>query len=116
MAALPTCDCVKNQTPNEVQQSIYCALLAVVAATGGDTGSDEYTSNPSVVTASGSFPVGALGWSITALSGTVTINGTTLPVGSTITGGGYGGRTLKTAIAYTIAAASSAAINYDTPS
>lgn len=114
--ALPTCDCIKEQTPNEVQQSIYCILAAILVASGGDVGSDEYTSNPSVATASGSFPVGALGWSITALTGTVTIGGTTLPAGATITGGGYGGRTLKTAVAYTIAAASSAAINYDTPS
>jgi len=113
--ALPTCDCVKTQTPNEVQQSIYCALLSLIAASGGDVGSDEYTSAPALVVASGSIPAGVLGWSITAVSGTVTVNGTSLANGNTVRGGGYGGRTLKTAIAYTIAAGS-AMVSYDTPS
>jgi len=113
--ALPTCDCVKTQTPNEVQQSIYCALLSLIAASGGDVGSDEYTSAPALVVASGSIPAGVLAWSITAISGTVIVNGTSLANGNTVRGGGYGGRTLKTAIAYTIAAGS-ALVSYDTPS
>ena len=114
--ALPTCDCVKTQTPNEVQQSIYCALLSLIAASGGDVGSDEYTSAPALVTSGGSIPAGVLGWSVTAISGTITVNGTALAVGNSVNGGGYGGRTLKTAIAYTVAAASSALVTYDTPS
>ena len=114
--ALTTCDCVKTQTPNEVQQSIYCALLALITASGGDTTTDEYTSAPALVASSGSIPAGVLGWSITAISGTVTVNGTALAVGNSVNGGGYGGRTLKTAIAYTVAAASSALVTYDTPS
>jgi hypothetical protein len=116
MAALTTCDCVKTQTPNEVQQSIYCALLALITASGGDTTTDQYTSAPALVASSGSIPAGVLGWSITAISGTVTVNGTALAVGNSVNGGGYGGRTLKTAIAYTVAAASSALVTYDTPS
>tara|TARA_R110000868_G_scaffold17320_1_gene76222 strand:+ start:61 stop:405 length:345 start_codon:yes stop_codon:yes gene_type:complete len=113
--ALPTCDCVKTQTPNEVQQSIYCALLSLIAASGGDVGSDEYTSAPALVASSGSIPAGVLGWSITAISGTVTVNGTALAVGNSVRGGGYGGRTLKTAIAYTITSGT-ALVSYDTPS
>jgi len=114
--ALPTCDCVKTQNPNEVQHSIYCALAALVTASGGEVGNDEYTSTPALVTSSGSIPAGVLGWSITAISGTVTVNGTALAVGNSVRGGGYGGRTLKTSIAYTVAAASSALVSYDTPS
>lgn len=112
--ALTSCDCIKEQKPNEVQQSIYCALLAILAASGGDPGTDEYISHPAIVTASGSIPIGTLGWSITALTGVITVGGTTLPIGGTLTGGGYGGRILKTAIAYTVTGGS-AAINYDTP-
>jgi len=113
--ALTSCDCIKEQTPNEVQQSIYCALLTLIEASGGDVGSDQYTSAPALVTASGSIPAGVLGWSITAISGTVTVNGTSLANGNTVRGGGYGGRTLKTAIAYTITAGS-AMVSTDTPS
>lgn len=112
--ALSSCDCIKEQKPEEVQKSIYCALLAILAASGGDIGTDEYISNPSIVTTGGTIPVGALGWSIAALSGTITVNGTTLPVGGSLSGGGYGGRILKTAIAYTVTGGS-AAITYDIP-
>lgn len=112
--ALPTCCEIKNYAPNAVQQQIYCALLAILVASGGDVGSDEFTSNPQLVTTSGSIPAGVLGWSITAVSGTVTINGQALSVGQTVRGGGYGGKTLKTAVPYTIAAGS-ALISTDVP-
>lgn len=118
----PTCECIGAYPPNEVFQWLYCALLTANAnlesineAVGGDTGSDQYTSSPQLVTASGSIPVGVLGWSFTVVSGTVTLNGSgTLPIGVTFRGGGYGGKTLSAAIAYTITSGS-ALVSYDTP-
>lgn len=119
---LPSCLCIGSYNPTIVLQWLYCALIAANAtlesineAVGGETGSDQFTSTPALVTASGSIPAGVLGWSFTVVSGTVTLNGSgTLPVGATFRGGGYGGKTMSAALAYTIAAGS-AMVTYDTP-
>ena len=110
----PTCDCIGAYPPTLVLQWIYCVLQQINANTGGATPSDQYTSSPGVVTTSGSIPAGVLGWSFTAISGTVTFNGTSVPIGTTLQGGGYEGRTSTTAIPYTISNGS-AAVNYDLP-
>ncbi len=111
----PTCECIGAYPPTLVLQWIYCVLQQINANTGGATPSDQYTSSPGLTTSSGSIPAGVLGWSFTVVSGTVTFNGSgTLPVGATFSGGGYDGRTLGTAIPYTIAAGS-AIVTYDTP-
>lgn len=113
---LPSCLCIGSYNQTLVLQWIYCALLAIEANTGGDTADDQFTSSPQLVTASGSIPAGVLGWSLTVVSGTVTINGSgTLPVGATFSGGGYGGKTLSAAIPYTITAGS-ILVSTDTPS
>lgn len=111
--ALPTVDCFLGIPPEERMRAIYEALLDVVENTGGATGSGNYTSTIDVATASGSIPAGVLGWSITAISGTVTVNGESVPNGLRVGGGGYGGRTSTAAITYTVAAGS-AAVAYDT--
>lgn len=110
----PSCECIGAFPPVAVLQWIYCLLQQININTGGDTGSNQYTSSPGLTASSGSVPAGVLGWSITAVSGTVTVNGTSLPVGASVAGGGYDGRTLATAIPYTIAAGS-AIVTYDTP-
>lgn len=119
---LPDCLCIGSYNPTIVWQWIYCSLVAANAtlesineAVGGDVGSDQFTSSPQLVTADGTIPAGVLGWSFTAVSGTVTLNGSgTLPLGATLRGGGYGGKTTSAAIAYTITAGS-ALVTYDTP-
>ena len=65
--------------------------------------------------ADGSVPIGAFSWSIGAVSGTVTVNGAALVVGQSVSGGGYSGSTLGTAIPYTITAGS-ALVAYDAAS
>lgn len=112
--ALPDCRCIGSYPPEKVQQLIYCALLSLVAASGGDVGSDQFVSNPQLVTSSGSIAAGVLGWSATAVSGTITVNGSALAIGQTVRGGGYGGRTMATAIPYTVTAGS-LLITTDTP-
>ena len=106
-----------QQGDNEplVIKKMAAAMFALLRANGGDAASDEYTSTQSLATSSGTIPAGVLSWSISAVSGTVTVGGQALAVGAKLGGGGYGGRTLKTAIAYTISAGS-ALIAYDTPS
>lgn len=119
---LPSCECIGSHSSTIVWQWIYCALMAgnvtlesINEAVGGETGSDQFTSSPQLVTADGTIPAGVLGWSFTAVSGTVTLNGSgTLPLGATLRGGGYGGKTLATEIPYTITAGS-ALVSYDTP-
>lgn len=110
--ALPTVDCFLGLYPDERWKAIYEALLDVVENTGGASGSGNYTSSYDLAVASGSVPAGVLGWSITAISGTITVQGASLPVGATVNGGGYGGRTSTAAIAYTVTAGS-AMVAYD---
>lgn len=110
--ALPTVDCFLGIPPEERMRAIYEALLDVVENTGGASGSGQYTSVYDFASVSGSVPAGVLGWSITAVSGTVTVQGDSLPIGGTASGGGYGGRTTTAAIAYTITAGT-AMVSYD---
>lgn len=111
---IPSCDCIGAFPPEEVQRLIFCVLLSIRAAVGGEAGSDEYTSTFDNVSADGSIPAGVLGWSITVLSGTVTVQGKPLPAGGSTRGGGYGGKTTSAAIPYTVAGGS-VLVAYDTP-
>lgn len=113
MPALTTCDCIGSFPPNEVQWQIFCVLQQILVASGGGTGSDQYTSTVDTATVDGSIPAGVLGWSITNVSGTVTVNGEALAVGGSYRGGGYGGRVSTAAISYTVSG--SALVAYDTP-
>lgn len=100
--------------PFEAMVELLCSRLDTIsAAVGGTSGTDEYVSVINLETTSGSIPVGALSWSITAVSGTVTVSGDALTTGQSVGGGGYAGKTLKTAISYTITAGS-ALVAYDT--
>jgi len=86
-------------------------IESVIPAGSGAT----FTSSPALVTASGSIPTGVLGWSFTAVSGTVTLNGSgILPLGASFRGGGYAGYEMDGAIPYTITTGS-ALVSYDTP-
>jgi hypothetical protein len=78
--------------------------VIVIADSSG--GTSTYTSNPVLVTTSGSIAVGARSWSFSAVSGTVTLNGSALANGTSVSGGGYPGFTLGTAIPYTISGGS----------
>lgn len=121
MPAIVECDCIPELAIPQKLDQIFCQgasanviLEAILEALGGGITTDQYVSLPVLAVADGTIPVGVLGWSITAVSGTVTVNGSALAIGQTVRGGGYGGRTLKTAIAYTITAGS-ALVTTDTP-
>lgn len=111
---LPSCACIRHYTIPDKLDAIYGALLGILTAVGGGTTDDQFTSTVDNASASGSIPAGVLGWSVTALTGTVTVAGEALPVGATVSGGGYLGKTTTAAIPYTIAAGT-ALIVYDTP-
>lgn len=111
---LPSCCDAENFTPTQLFQFLYCLVYSINEAVGGGTGSDEYTSSFTNATGNGSVPAGVLGWSITAVSGTVTVGGQSLPAGGTVSGGGYGGRVTSAAIAYTVSGGV-ALVAYDTP-
>lgn len=88
------------------------------ALTGGSNSAGtaaKYLSTPLNVTASSSvqIPQGVLAWSVTALSGTITVAGKSLAVGQTLRSGGYVGRVSATPIVVNSAAASTALIMYD---
>jgi len=85
--------------------------LKVIDIAGG-SGASNYTSNIVTATSNGNVPSGVYGWSITAISGTVTVGGQSLPVGASVGGGGYGGATSLTQVAYTVSGGS-ALISYD---
>lgn len=87
--------------------------LPVKLVNGGSSGGT-FNSTTLNATSSGSIAEGVLSWSITALSGTVTVDGATIPVGASVSGGGYAGYTLNSAINYVITSGS-ALVNYDTP-
>lgn len=109
----PTCCEADKFTPTQLFYFLYCLVYSINEAIGGGTGSDEYTSTFVNATGNGSIPAGVLGWSVTAVSGTVTVGGQSLPNGATVRGGGYGGRTSSAAIAYTVSGV--ALVAYDTP-
>lgn len=111
---IPDCCDAEKYTPTQLFYFLFCLVASINEAVGGDTGSSEYTSVFSLATADGTIPVGALGWSISAVSGTVTVQGSALAVGQSVKGGGYGSKTLKTAIPYTITGGSALVI-YDAP-
>lgn len=98
----------------DVLREIFCALSSINTAVGGETTNDQFTSTVQNDTDGGSVPTGVLSWSITALSGTVTVQGQSLPVGATVGGGGYTGKTSSAAIPYTVAGGA-ALVSYDQP-
>jgi hypothetical protein len=113
--AIPTCCEADKFTPTQLFQFLYCLVYSINEAIGGGTASDKYTSSFTHATGNGTVPAGVLGWSVTAVSGTVTVQGQSLPTGATVRGGGYGGRTLTAAIAYTVAGPGVALVTYDVP-
>lgn len=117
----PDCSCIGSYPPEQVQLWIYCLLAAgngllesINEAVGGGTDSDQFASTFDNATADGSIPAGVLGWSITAVSGTVTVQGQALPNGASTRGGGYGGKTTSAAVPYTVTGGA-ALVSYDTP-
>lgn len=75
------------------------AILAKLPAAGNAT----YVSTVTRVTGNGSIATGKLSWSITNIDSTdLQVASQVIPVGGTIGGGGYAGKTLGTAIAYTL--------------
>jgi len=88
--------------------------LKVIDAGSSVGTATQYASTVTNATGDGSIPQGVLGWSVTALSGTVAVEGATLPVGATVGGGGYDSAVSSVTINYTIAAGS-ALVVYDTP-
>lgn len=71
----------------------------IVDALTGTVATDEYVSTPSSLAGSSfSIVAGALSWSVTVVSGTVTIGGVTWPAGATVKGGGYGRMVSKATI------------------
>lgn len=101
-------------TSEQLFRALYCLVYSINQNTGGSPTNDQYISFPITATSSGSIPAGVLGWSITAVSGTVAVNGHALAVGGTFSGGGYNGKVSTSAITYTITAGS-ALIEYDVP-
>jgi len=89
------------------------ALKVIDAGSSAGTAT-QYSSTITNATTNGSIPQGVLGWSITALSGTVAVEGATVPVGASVSGGGYDGAVSSVTINYTITAGS-ALVAYDTP-
>lgn len=63
-----------------------------------------YTPTFRNATASGTIPAGVLGWSVTAISGTIEVLGEALPVGATVTSGGYTGYVTDDAVDYDVTA------------
>src|SRR5688572_19194672 len=99
-------------TSNGTATGQICLAVRAVGsapATGGT-----FTSATTLATGNGSVAAGVLGWSITAISGTVTVNGASIPVGATVSGGGYNGYVLGTAVPYTVTSGS-ALVATDTP-
>jgi hypothetical protein len=78
--------------------------LAFGSSSGATPG--QFTSAPQLVTVSGSIPAGVKSWAFAAVSGSVTLNGSALANGTTVSGGGYSGQTLANAIPYTISGGS----------
>lgn len=114
---IPTC-CeltAEGYTPPQILVFMYCLLYSINENTGAappDQG--EYTSTFTNATGNGSVPAGVLGWSITAVSGTVTVQTNALPNGATTRGGGYGGKVSSAAIPYTVTGGV-ALVSYDVP-
>lgn len=96
-----------------LQNEIGLKVLSIGSTSPPSGGT--FTSSAGLVTSSGNIPAGVLGWSVTAVSGTVTVTGgAAIPVGASVGGGGYSGYVTQAAIAYTIAAGS-AIVAYDLP-
>ena len=96
-----------------LQNEIGLKVLSI-GSTAPPTGGT-FTSSNGLVTSSGNIPAGVLGFSVTAVSGTVTVGGGgALPIGGTVNGGGYTGYVTQAAIAYVITAGS-AIVSYDLP-
>lgn len=71
----------------------------LIDALTGTVANDEYVSTPTSLAGAGfTIVAGALSWSVTVVSGTVTIGGVTWPAGGTVRGGGYGRLTTKSGI------------------
>lgn len=89
-------------------------LAVKVIDIGGGGSGGVFNSTTLAATSNGSIAEGVLSWSITVISGTVTVDGQTIPVGATVGGGGYSGYTLNSAVNYTVTGGT-ALVNYDTP-
>lgn len=116
---IPTCceATADNYTSTQLFTFLYCLVYQINENTGGGTApgaGSNYTSVPITATGNGSIPAGVLGWSVTAVSGTVTVNGQALAVGGSFRGGGYGAGVSNAAIDYTVAGGS-ALVSYDLP-
>lgn len=111
---IPDCCDAQKLPVDRLFYALYCVLLSIDENTGGGVTTDEYTSTFTNATGNGSVPLGVLGWSITAVSGTVTVQGEALPNGGTTRGGGYGGKVSSAAIPYTVVGGV-ALVSYDVP-
>lgn len=91
-----------DSATGELAVKVRLVAGGVVPPPSGGT----FTSNVALATSSGNIPVGSFGWSATAISGTITVGGASLPVGASVGGGGYTGYTLGTQVAYTVSSGS----------
>lgn len=89
---------VGNSTTGEIvaKVSVRETVTPSTPPTGGS-----FDSTFVRATGAGTVPASTtLGWSITAISGTVTVRGVALAVGATVGGGGYTGYSMASAVAY----------------
>lgn len=119
MPQLPSCCDAFSWKSEELQAAIYCILTQINAAVGGDPSADQYVSHPTRITGDDiTIPTGARSWSMTVISGIVTIQPSgqpqyTVPVGGSLSGGGYGAAGLQGSILIS-AAAGDTLVQYDT--
>ncbi len=72
----------------------------------------QYSTSLTNTTSTGTIPAGVYGWSVTAISGTVTVDGQTIPVGASVSAGGYGSAVSLSEVNYD-ASAGNALVIYD---
>lgn len=111
----PFGECFTELDDHLLWASIAQSLNILTGGSGGGGGGatpGTFVSNPQIVTASGSIPAGVKSWSFGVISGTVTLNGATIPIGAVVSGGGYAGFTMGSPLAYTITGGS-VLLSYD---
>ncbi len=101
-------------TPSDSATGELAVKVRIVAGGTPPPSGGTFGTVIALATTSGTIPAPVLGWSVTAVSGTVTVGGASVPVGASVGGGGYAGYVSANDLAYTISAGS-ALIVYETP-
>lgn len=113
--SISTLGCIPLTTSDRSATGQISVAVAITGGSPGPATGGEFTTTTTIATGAGTISAGALGFSVTAISGTPTFNGATLPAGATVSGGGYPGYVTEEAISYN-ASGAQLLVSFDLPS